>query len=179
VGYSIFNEDKSYFEFIKVFDDYRRQGVATAIYNYVETLGYKVKPSHNLEPDGEEFWKNRKLHESDEDEPYGYWISPNGDLYSVPFEGHEDAIEEIENCSYGDAIHAGWIRTVNTEYLHAEFSFGSVTLRAILRLKAMGRGKSKFYLDYHSGKEDDDMISEEFSSEREFNRAIRQAVKKN
>ncbi len=43
--------------------------------------------------------------------PYGHWISPFGDVHDVPYEGHETAIYEIENCSYGDAIYAGWIRT--------------------------------------------------------------------
>ncbi len=113
------------------------------------------------------------------DESYGYWISPTGELHSVHYEGHDSVIYAIANCDYENAISMGWIRTVNNQKsLHAEFNYKAVSLRSILRLKAMGRGKSKFYIDYNEG-DPDDMISEEFSSEREFNRAIRQAVTKN
>lgn len=52
--------EDSAFRGLAVDDDFRRLGVATALYDYAEKLlGYKLRPSDNLEPDGEAFWKAR------------------------------------------------------------------------------------------------------------------------
>lgn len=45
---------------VQVVPDFRRQGVATALYNYAEkVLNIKIKPSSSQTDDGAEFWKSR------------------------------------------------------------------------------------------------------------------------
>ena len=94
-------------------------------------------------------------------------------------------IDEIENMSE-KSVRSWKNKLISQGYDGVIFGKGTNTeehvcfdasLRSILRLKTMGRGKSNFYIDYNEGNPDD-MIGEEFSSEREFNRAIRQAVTK-
>lgn len=53
-------------EEIVVSEKYRRRGIATAVYDYFQSLGYKIVPSDSLKPDGLEFWKSRQLFEDDE-----------------------------------------------------------------------------------------------------------------
>lgn len=63
VGYAKFNEraDKTLVAGkVTVDPDYRRQGIATAIYNYAEQQGYTVIPSETQTELGREFWKDRK-----------------------------------------------------------------------------------------------------------------------
>lgn len=45
---------------VKVNDDYRRLGIASAIYDYIEKLGYDVESSGDLTSDGKAFWDNRR-----------------------------------------------------------------------------------------------------------------------
>ena len=59
VGSGWFTDD--HFNGVDVNENYRRLGVASAIYDYVESLGFHVRPSPNgQEPDGEAFWAARK-----------------------------------------------------------------------------------------------------------------------
>jgi len=44
-----------------VIPQYQKQGVATAIYNYIEKLGFKIEISDQLTPDGQAFWNARKI----------------------------------------------------------------------------------------------------------------------
>ena len=45
---------------VQVVPDFRRQGVATALYDYAEqVLNVKIKPSSSQTDDGAEFWKSR------------------------------------------------------------------------------------------------------------------------
>lgn len=45
---------------------YRLKGLSTFIYNRIEKdLGFKLKPSNELYPDGKEFWKNRLKNPTD------------------------------------------------------------------------------------------------------------------
>lgn len=72
VGSGKFDTDEGSFRGIHVDDDFRRQGIATAIYDYVENyIGY-VRPSQHLEPDGELFWaaRRRKLKEEEVQEAF-------------------------------------------------------------------------------------------------------------
>ena len=39
----------------------RRQGMATALYDLVEQLGYSIRESDSLSDDGEAFWANRRI----------------------------------------------------------------------------------------------------------------------
>ncbi len=58
--------EDSAFRGIVVDEDFRRLGVATALYNYAEKLfGFKLTPSDTLEPDGEAFWKARMSESAD------------------------------------------------------------------------------------------------------------------
>ena len=59
VGSGWFTDD--HFCGVQVSERFRRLGVATALYDYMEGLGYYVRPSPNgQEPDGEAFWAARK-----------------------------------------------------------------------------------------------------------------------
>ena len=44
---------------------WRRMGLATKMYDWAQELGNTVIPSSTLQPDGKEFWKNRKGQEPD------------------------------------------------------------------------------------------------------------------
>jgi hypothetical protein len=60
VGSLELSEDNDYVEFINVFSAYARQGIATAMYDFVEAdLGYTLKPSKWLTRDGAAFRANR------------------------------------------------------------------------------------------------------------------------
>ena len=39
---------------------YRRKGLATAMYDFADSEGHNLTPTNSLQPDGKEFWKNRK-----------------------------------------------------------------------------------------------------------------------
>ena len=60
VGSGKYDEKENSFRGIDVDSEYRRQGIATAIYDYLVSLGYFVRPSSSLSPDGELFWANRR-----------------------------------------------------------------------------------------------------------------------
>lgn len=55
-----FDPDRSYFRGVEVTPQYRRQGVASAIYAYIEAQGFTIRPSNNVQPDGQKFWASRK-----------------------------------------------------------------------------------------------------------------------
>ena len=59
VAWGKYSSDENSFRGIEVKKEYRRMGIASAIYDYMKDKGYYVRPSDNLEPDGEAFWKNR------------------------------------------------------------------------------------------------------------------------
>jgi GNAT superfamily N-acetyltransferase len=65
VGRLTFDVGSNHVRGVEVDADYRRQGIATALYDYVENeLGYHITPSKYLEPDGQKFWAARRLRES-------------------------------------------------------------------------------------------------------------------
>jgi len=66
---------------IVVVEKFRRLGIATAIYDYFGSLGYRVVPSDDVKPDGQAFWKSRKLFE-DDDAPKPLLIRLGS--YSIP-----------------------------------------------------------------------------------------------
>ena len=53
-------EKKGSVEEITVYSQFRRRGIATAVYDTFEYLGFIVVPSDNVKPDGRKFWNNRK-----------------------------------------------------------------------------------------------------------------------
>ena len=60
VGFAEFYEDWGTVENVQVVPEYRRQGIATRLYNAIEKrFGIKLTPSSQIEPDGMAFWKNR------------------------------------------------------------------------------------------------------------------------
>lgn len=96
-----------------------------------------------------------------EPSPYGYWISPDGDIYPVDDSEHENAIGRIENCSYGDAIATGWIRVLARETqqsMNIECA-PAVTNRAIRSLHAIAKDRDdiSYFVDTHQMQEDMDV----------------------
>lgn len=59
VGEGKFDIDGGFFRNIEILPEYRRMGVASAIYDYVESLGHSIQPSPLLTADGAAFWKKR------------------------------------------------------------------------------------------------------------------------
>jgi ribosomal protein S18 acetylase RimI-like enzyme len=63
IGYAEFyfyGERSGSVEDVKVEPEYRRLGVATAIYDYLKGFGLTVEPSaQRIEPDGRAFWMSR------------------------------------------------------------------------------------------------------------------------
>lgn len=59
VGDGKYDVDRGEFRGIEVERSFRRLGIASAIYDYVEQLGYDVKPSPYLQPDGVALWTAR------------------------------------------------------------------------------------------------------------------------
>ena len=61
VGYAIFSITGKNLTADKVLVDpkFRRQGIASMMYNYAEKLGNTVVPSDVLSPDSEAFWASR------------------------------------------------------------------------------------------------------------------------
>ena len=55
-----FDPFRGYFRGVEVQAAYRRLGIASAMYSYIEQAGYQVSPSNNVQPDGERFWAGRK-----------------------------------------------------------------------------------------------------------------------
>ena len=69
VGSCCFDVTSGHVRGVDVSADYRRKGIATVIYDYLEkTLYHDVEPSYYLEPDGVAFWKARRPNEDEE-----YW----------------------------------------------------------------------------------------------------------
>lgn len=52
--------DKGSVEEIVVSSRFRRRGIAKAIYDHFEKMGFEVVPSDDLRPDGQAFWKARR-----------------------------------------------------------------------------------------------------------------------
>lgn len=78
---------------LSVSDSFRRIGVASAMYDYAEKiLGYTLKPSDGLEPDGQRFWKARLS----EEPLYEY------KMLQAPYKGTELAV--YENPSLSDIV---------------------------------------------------------------------------
>ena len=60
VGLLELSDDNTYVDFVHVYSAYARQGIATALYDFVEAdLGYTLKPSQWLTRDGAAFRANR------------------------------------------------------------------------------------------------------------------------
>ncbi len=117
----------------------------------------------------------RRLLTEQVDRPYGYWISPEGQEYPVSRMGHDDAINKIAGITYDDAIKFGWIRIAigqsGSGLMFIELS-NAITLRALLKLKNLAKGRNSFYVDISSG-EVIPMNSYEYESNAEFNRHLR------
>ena len=64
VGYAIFSITGKNLTADKVFVDpkFRRQGIASMLYDCAEKLGNTVVPSEMLSPDSEAFWTSRSDH---------------------------------------------------------------------------------------------------------------------
>lgn len=60
IGAATITKNKNYIDSISINPYFRRKGLATHIYNYIENdQNIKLKPSYLLLSDGEKFWKNR------------------------------------------------------------------------------------------------------------------------
>lgn len=60
IGSGKYDVDEGCFRGVDVRKEFRRLGVATAMYDYVKNMGFSVRPSPYLEPDGQAFWSTRK-----------------------------------------------------------------------------------------------------------------------
>jgi GNAT superfamily N-acetyltransferase len=60
VGSLLFDPEGHWVRGVDVRQNYRRLGVATAMYDYLEHIVGTVKASPHLEPDGEAFWAARR-----------------------------------------------------------------------------------------------------------------------
>jgi len=62
IGYIIFSVNQNALTADKVFVDpqYRRQKVATKMYDFAQSLENDIIPSDSLMPDGQAFWQNRQ-----------------------------------------------------------------------------------------------------------------------
>lgn len=60
IAYMSFDPEYNQVFDVKVSPEFRRKGLATFVYNYIEKdRNVKLEPSQILLPDGKEFWKNR------------------------------------------------------------------------------------------------------------------------
>lgn len=60
IGFADIDKGKTEISFVDINTEYRRKGVSTFLYDYIEKdLGRKLKPSEDLIEDGQAFWKNR------------------------------------------------------------------------------------------------------------------------
>lgn len=61
IGSMLFDNEDQHVRGVSVNEKFRRLGVATALYDYLDgIMGYPIRPSQYLEPDGEAFWANRR-----------------------------------------------------------------------------------------------------------------------
>lgn len=66
IGYVIIDNDNNQVEMIKIEEEFRRRGLATYLYNYIEKdLKIKLEPNDDQLPDGKAFWKNRLKNPTD------------------------------------------------------------------------------------------------------------------
>lgn len=60
IGFVLILEKSKYIENIEISSEFRRKGIASYIYDYIEDdLGILLEPSKNQFTDGKLFWKNR------------------------------------------------------------------------------------------------------------------------
>lgn len=60
IGFADIDHGKTEISFVNINEEYRRKGVSSFLYDYIEKdLGRKLKPSADLLDDGEAFWKAR------------------------------------------------------------------------------------------------------------------------
>jgi len=59
VGHGNFDPNEGYFRGVETIREYRRNGVATAMYDYLDSLGLRPRASDHQEPDGVAFWNAR------------------------------------------------------------------------------------------------------------------------
>lgn len=61
IGKAEIKKNKNYISWIEINDKYKRKGLSTYLYSFIENdLGIKLKPSPNQLDDGRAFWKSRK-----------------------------------------------------------------------------------------------------------------------
>lgn len=84
---------------------------------------------------------------------YGYWISPEGEISSVPYQGHYQFMVDNHNIDVNEALQRGWIRVIthgNLAYtLEVEVGTYKTTARAIsiLRRLATSGGFDNFNVE--------------------------------
>lgn len=60
IGFADIDHGKTEISFVNINEEYRRKGVSSFLYDYIEKdLGRKLKPSADLLDDGDKFWKAR------------------------------------------------------------------------------------------------------------------------
>lgn len=91
------------------------------------------------------------------DTEYGYWITPDGEFISVPYQSHGDVIRshtKLAIASKWDALEQGWIRIISAVSLSVEMAIGKPSIRAVTALRRLIN--SKHYTEFSIEAEDND-----------------------
>jgi GNAT superfamily N-acetyltransferase len=77
LGYAVFSRDGNILTptELTVFPQYRKQGVARTMYDYAQSLGFKIHASQDQTAAGRSFWKKHRGQER-------VWESPNSSINS-------------------------------------------------------------------------------------------------
>lgn len=71
IGFADIDHGKTEISFVNINEEYRRKGVSSFLYDYIEKdLGRKLKPSADLLDDGEAFWEARSKRSNPRDEEF-------------------------------------------------------------------------------------------------------------
>ena len=71
IGFADIDHGKTEISFVNINEEYRRKGVSSFLYDYIEKdLDRKLKPSEDLLDDGEAFWKARIKKSNPRDEEF-------------------------------------------------------------------------------------------------------------
>jgi GNAT superfamily N-acetyltransferase len=93
-------------DIVHVYPQFRRQGIATKMYNYAEDLVGKIIPSKTLKPKGKKFWASRvdrKIDESTESTNHVLFLGPNavivGQEHGKPLKLSDEEQQKIKDIA--------------------------------------------------------------------------------
>ena len=120
IGFADIDHGKTEISFVNINEEYRRKGVSSFLYDYIEKdLGRKLKPSADLLDDGEAFWKTRNKRSNPRDEEllktikiqkkkfYDDSCDEHGTLYKIY--SNDEYIGRAEILDDSDNVYYAWI----------------------------------------------------------------------